>query len=64
MQWGGACVVVGGGVHRIRPDTVNERLVRILLECILVIFDLASLAKLGDWLGNSDAQSSVFFLCF
>ena len=42
----GACVVFplggvhgfswGGGVHRIRRDTVNERAVRILLECILV----------------------------
>ena len=38
----GACVVVGGhawlqgGVHRIRRDMVNERAVRILLECILV----------------------------
>ena len=31
----GACVVVGD-VHRIRRDTVNERAVRILLECILV----------------------------
>ena len=31
----GACVVAGG-VHRIRGDTVNERAVRILLECILV----------------------------
>ena len=30
------CVVVGG-VHRIRRDTVNERVVRILLECILVL---------------------------
>ena len=45
---GGACMVAGGawlpeghawlwgGVHRIRRDTVNERAVRILLECILV----------------------------
>ena len=34
---GGACVVFpGGGVHRIRRDTVNERAVCILLECILV----------------------------
>ena len=39
---GEACMVVGGhawlqgGVHRIRPDTVNERAVHILLECILV----------------------------
>ena len=38
----GGCVVVGehawlwGGVYRIRRDTVNERAVRILLECILV----------------------------
>ena len=31
----GACLVAGG-VHRIRRDTVNERAVRILLECILV----------------------------
>ena len=39
---GGACVAVGGmrggggGMHGIRRDTVNERPVRILLECILV----------------------------
>ena len=26
-----------GGVHMIQQDTVNERAVRILLECILVI---------------------------
>ena len=32
----GACMVVG--VCRIRRDTVNERAVRILLECILVDF--------------------------
>ena len=33
----GACVVfTRGGVHRIRRDTVNERAVHILLECILV----------------------------
>ena len=44
----GACIIAGegsvhgcwgmGGVHRIRRDTVNERAVRILLECILVFF--------------------------
>ena len=33
--WLQGCVVVGG-MHRIRRDTVNERAVRILLECILV----------------------------
>ena len=36
---GGACMVFSGGrggVHRIRRDTVNERAVRILLECILL----------------------------
>ena len=34
----GGCVVVGGGgMCRIRRDTVNERAVRILLECILVL---------------------------
>ena len=27
----------GGGMRRIRRDTVNERAVRILLECILVL---------------------------
>ena len=31
----GVCMVVGG-MHGIRRDTVNERAVRILLECILV----------------------------
>ena len=42
---GGTCMVAegdmrgcwgGGGVHRARRDTVNERAVRILLDCILV----------------------------
>ena len=33
----GACMVAGGGMRRIRRDTVNERAVRILLECILVL---------------------------
>ena len=38
MVAGGACVVAGGGgVRRIWRDTVNERAVRILLECILVL---------------------------
>ena len=32
----GGCVIEGG-MHRIRRDTVNERAVRILLECILVL---------------------------
>ena len=36
--WWGACVVVGGGLRRIGRDTVNERAVRILLECILVCY--------------------------
>ena len=31
---GEVCVVAGGGVRGIRRDTVNERAVRILLECI------------------------------
>ena len=35
---GGACMVAGGGgVRGIRRDTVNERAVRILLECIIVL---------------------------
>ena len=29
-------VFARGGMHRIRRDTVNERAVRILLQCILV----------------------------
>ena len=33
----GASVVVGGGMHRIRRDMVNEWAVCILLECILVL---------------------------
>ena len=36
MVAGGTYVVAGGSVRRIRRDTVNERAVRILLECILV----------------------------
>ena len=34
---GGMHGLWGGGVRRIRRDTVNERAVRILLECILVL---------------------------
>ena len=44
LLWG-ACMVFSrgvrgflGGMHRIRRDMVNERAVRILLECILVTF--------------------------
>ena len=37
MHGRGMCVVgVGGHVWQILRDTVNERVVRILLECILV----------------------------
>ena len=41
-----------GGVRSIRQDTVNERAVRILLECILVYYNI--------WLQLSGAQ---FPLC-
>ena len=34
--WRGVCVTKGGGVRGIGRDTINERAVRILLECILV----------------------------
>ena len=33
----GGCAWLQGGMHRIQRDTVNERAVRILLECILVL---------------------------
>ena len=40
-QWGvcgrGTCMVGGGRAWQILRDTVNERTVRILLECILVV---------------------------
>ena len=48
----GGCVVAGGhawllgGVRRIRRDTVNERAIRILLECILVKHFFSCLTKL------------------
>ena len=54
----GACVVAGGhawlrghawlpgrDLRRIRQDTVNERAVRILLECILVLLIVWSCSK-------------------
>ena len=44
----GACMVAGGCVHRIRRDTVNERAVRILLECILVNFITGYIASSLD----------------
>ena len=37
----------GGGVHRIWRDTVNERAVRILLECILVLSWVSTLGPLN-----------------
>ena len=33
------CAWLQGGMHGIQRDTVNERAVRILLECILVSLD-------------------------
>ena len=52
---GGACVVFSGGpggVHRIRRDTVNERAVRILLECILVLQRSFTKQSAGSALGE------------
>ena len=43
---GGGMCGLGGGVHRIR-DTVNERAVRFLLECILVTVMTAHKRSLG-----------------
>ena len=37
---GGMCGFFWGGMHRIRRDTVNERAVCILLECILVVLSI------------------------
>ena len=58
MVAGGACMVAGGmhgyrggmhdchgGVRRIRRDMVNERAVRILLECILVVVYFLTIKK-------------------
>ena len=45
MVAGGACVVAWGGMRRIRRYTVNERAVRILLECILVLIVLLEMVK-------------------
>ena len=39
----------GGGVHRIWRDTVNERAVRILLECILVNINSLNVADVMHW---------------
>ena len=38
VAWGHAWLWGVGGMRGIRQDTVNERAVRILLECILVLF--------------------------
>ena len=51
--WQGGCVVVGacmagGHAWQILRDTVNERAVRILLECILVFHAVFS----NIWLNN------------
>ena len=54
-----------GGVHRIRRDTVNERAVRILLECILVLYlftymliSFTAVSKLAAL--NISAVNSIF----
>ena len=52
----GACVVAGGGMRGIRRDTVNERVVRILLECILVLKSFYSMQRWGQ------CFQSVFFV--
>ena len=39
---GGHVLQEGGHVWQILRDTVNERAVRILLECILVVFQFSS----------------------
>ena len=44
---GGGHAWLAGGVHRIRRDTVNERAVRILLECILVLYHTRLLPALS-----------------
>ena len=47
---GGACVVaLGGHAWLFRWDTVNERVVRILLECILVFSFMKKLMKWGPY---------------
>ena len=40
--WGGVCIQGVGPLHQILQDTVNEQVVRILLEWILVCFDVLS----------------------
>ena len=53
--WGGMHgFFLGGGMRRIRRDTVNERAVRILLECILVSY------KMQSWVGVTEGQSLIF----
>ena len=48
---GGHAWLLGGCMHRIRRDTVNERAVRILLECILI----SVICFLNDFVKNSEA---------
>ena len=52
--WGACMVARGqawcwGGMRGIRQNTVNERAVRILLECILVAYKLTLMAHLHCW---------------
>ena len=42
---GGGHAWLQGGLRGIRRDTVNERAVRILLECILVLLNISDLEK-------------------
>ena len=53
---GGHAWLRGGGMRGIRRDTVNERVVRILLECILVLKSFYSMERWGQ------CFQSVFFV--
>ena len=60
-QWRGVCGCGGhawlqGGMRGIRQDTVNERVVPILLECILVLKSFYSMQRWGQ------CFQSVFFV--
>ena len=59
--WGACMVFSRGSMHRIRRDTVNERSVCILLECILVLVSfLVGLCVTGPT--GSDLRTSQCFL--
>ena len=58
LVWGGLCLVLGGSWWRHSPRRLLLRAVRILLECILVLF----MSLLSSFVYNSFKRITLYYL--